>query len=324
VNIEPLLEAMQKSAILCRDVQQNFLVRSDKAGKEPVTIGDYGTQAILCRALRNHFPNDAVIAEESGSQFAELVEPEQKAQIIELVSHAIGEQVDEARLISWLDHGKDVDSQRKWFLDPIDGTKGFLAKRHYVNALGLVDGDKMLASVIGAPAYPGDGAGKLIYAFEDVGYIQSMNGGGKREIHVTDRSDIASLRALESVEKGHVGHARLARVREILGIPENLVEQADSMEKYSRIAAGDAEVYMRLSRLKSTRPHKGWDHVPGAHLVLVAGGKVTGLNGEPLDFSHGKNLNNEGIIASNGTIHDQIIEAVQQLLEEERLEQVDS
>lgn len=317
-NIEPILEAVRKGATLCKVVQRDFLIRSDKDGQEPVTIGDYGTQAILCRALMQHFPNDSVISEESGTQFAALVAPEQKAQIIKLVSDVLGEAVDESMLITWLDHGKNVDSTRCWYVDPIDGTKGFLARRHYVNAIGLVDGERMLASVIGAPAYPNTSDGNLIYAVDDTVYLQSMNGGGKREIRVSDKADVRVMRALESVEKGHVGHARLARVREIVGMDEGLVEQADSAEKYARIATGDAELYMRLSRIGSTRPHKGWDHLPGAHLVLAGGGMVTGLDGEPLDFSQGANLNNKGIIASNGTIHGQIIDAVQQLLAEEQ------
>lgn len=317
-NIEPILEAVRKGATLCRIVQRDFLVRSDKAGQEPVTIGDYGTQAILCRALKQHFPHDAVISEESGSQFAELVAPEQKAQILKLVSDVLGESVDESTLIAWLDHGKGVASARRWYVDPIDGTKGFLARRHYVNAIGLVDGDQPIASVIGAPAYPNDPDGKLIYAVDDSVYMQSMNGNDKHEVGISNESDVRVMRALESVEKGHVGHARLARVREIVGMDEGLVEQADSAEKYARIATGDAELYMRLSRIGSTRPHKGWDHLPGAHLVLCAGGMVTGLEGEPLDFSEGSNLSNTGIVASNGTIHGRIIEAVQQLLIEEQ------
>ena len=58
-----------------------------------------------------------------------------------------------------------------------------------------------------------------------------------------------------------------------------------------------------------------WDHAAGALIVQEAGGKVTDLTGRPLDFSPGRTLiNNSGIIASNGKIHEQVVEAVQAVL----------
>jgi 3'(2'), 5'-bisphosphate nucleotidase len=130
------------------------------------------------------------------------------------------------------------------------------------------------------------------------------------------------FRGLESVEKSHAGHERMARVRELAGVNNALVERADSQEKYCRIAAGDAELYLRLPRLNSTRPHSIWDHAPGAAIVEAAGGKVTDVDGSPLNYSQGKTLQNHGVIVSNGRIHDRIIEAVQQVLAAERDEHV--
>jgi 3'(2'), 5'-bisphosphate nucleotidase len=123
---------------------------------------------------------------------------------------------------------------------------------------------------------------------------------------------------VESVEKGHSSHDRMARARTAAGIPEELVERADSQEKYARLAKGDAELYLRLTRVNSTRPHMVWDHGPGTALVRAAGGRCTDLDGSPLDFSLGPTLaKNQGIIATNGPIHDHVIEAVRQLLAEE-------
>lgn len=329
MDIQPIITAVRQSVALCREVQNSHVVRNDKAGKEPVTIADYGTQAIVNRAIMTHFPGDSIISEESGTQFATLVDAEQQELIANLVSAILKEAVTVNDIIAWLDHGKtvDVDSvtpPRTWLVDPVDGTKGFIALRHYVVAVGFLQDSQPTAAILGAPAYPDTQKGAMFYALDGVSYMRLMGGGDWHPIQVTQNADSGSIRALESVEKGHVGHRRLARVRELCGFPEAFVKQADSMEKYCRVAAGDAELYLRLSRLNSTRPHSVWDHMPGALMVTNAGGKVSGLSGEPLDFSQGKILHNEGVIATNGQIHDEVVEAVQTLLVEEAQDEMNT
>jgi 3'(2'), 5'-bisphosphate nucleotidase len=323
LDLTPIIEAVRLSAKLALEVQQRHIVRSEKTGAEPVTIADYGAQAIICRAIQKHFPDDGVMAEESGSEFLRVVEADQRAYIVSLVSDILGEAITESHLVAWLDHAhldKTVDEpHRVWVIDPIDGTKGFLAQRHYVNAVGLMEGRKPIAGVLAAPAYPTIAGGNLLYAVEGVAYAESLiPNNDKRVIRVSDRVDVATLRALESVEKGHAGLARLARVREIMGMTPTQVEQADSMEKYGRIAAGDADLYLRLPRLGDGRPHNIWDHAPGTVIVEAAGGKITDVDGSPIDYSRGTTLNNYGVIATNGKIHDLALSAVATLLEEEK------
>lgn len=83
------------------------------------------------------------------------------------------------------------------------------------------------------------------------------------------------------------------------------------------VAAGDADVYLRLPRLRSTRPHMIWDHASGAALVEAAGGVVSDVDGSPLDFSLGNTLaRNKGVIVANRRIHQRLVDATQQVLRE--------
>ncbi len=320
LDLTPILEAVRLSAQLAYEVQQRHIVRSEKTGAEPVTIADYGAQAIICRVIQKYFPNDGVMAEESGSEFLGVVAPDQRAYIVNLVSDILGEKVTESHLIAWLDHahiGVGDEPHRVWVIDPIDGTKGFLAQRHFVNAVGVLEGRIPVAGVLSAPAYP-NGA-LLLHAVDGVAYAESLTPkNDRRVIRVSDRVDVTTLRALESVEKGHAGLARLARVRELMGMTTSQVEQADSMEKYGRIAAGDADLYLRLPRFGDGRRHNIWDHAPGTAIVLAAGGKITDVDGSPIDYSQGNTLNNYGVIATNGKIHDLALSAVATLLDEEK------
>ncbi|KAH0940264.1 hypothetical protein HID58_007725, partial [Brassica napus] len=51
------------------------------------------------------------------------------------------------------------------------------------------------------------------------------------------------------------------------------------------LCRGDGEVYLRFTR--KPRPESIWNHAAGSILVSEAGGKVTGAEGNPLDFSKG-------------------------------------
>lgn len=54
-----------------------------------------------------------------------------------------------------------------------------------------------------------------------------------------------------------------------------------------------------------------WDQAAGALLIEEAGGRVTDRHGEPLDFACGRTLaRNVGIIASNGRLHEAVIDAL--------------
>jgi 3'(2'), 5'-bisphosphate nucleotidase len=318
MNLEPIFTAVRQAAILTREVQRHHIIESQKTGQEPVTIADYGSQAIVCEALSRAFPEDAVLAEESGTQFMMLVEPEQRKQITQLISFVLGRSVTEEEVVNWLDFNKGIDANRTWVIDPIDGTKGFLALRHYVIAVGILEDKNVVGGVMGAPAYPGYEKGALLHAINGEAFIQDMHKGSARRIYASNNSEASTVRVLESVEKSHASHDRMARVRELAGLLEAPFERIDSQEKYGRIAAGDAELYLRLPRINSNRPHSTWDHAPGAALVMAAGGMVTDIDGSPLDFSTGLTLaNNQGMIVSNGRIHEKVLNAVQQVLKEE-------
>lgn len=324
-NLDPILTAVQQALMLCREVQHKYLmsnVKSGAHGKEPVTIADYGSQAIICRAISQHYPDDGVLSEEQGSQFLELVSEEQRAQVLKLLTNVFDHPVTQDQVVAWLDHGKGRDTNRTWVIDPIDGTKGFVAMRHYAVAVGLVENGKPVEAVMACPGY-GDGVsaydddGMLFYTDAGTAYMQPLVGGGPVAIQVSARTNSDEMVIVQSFEKQHASKSRMTIVRELAGLDGATVRDLDSMEKYALVANGDADLYMRLPRRDQTRPHLAWDHAAGVALVETAGGRVSDVDGSPLDFSQGRILPNKGMLVSNGVIHDRVVEATQEMLRRE-------
>ena len=325
MNIDPIIEAVRQAAILCREVQHNSLRSINKINTvakdtEPVTIADYASQTIIGQALSLHFPDDAVLSEEAGAQFLELTTDKQKAEIINLLTTILDVNVTQDDIVRWLDQGTNGNPARTWIIDPIDGTKGFIAMRHYAIGVGIVENGQPIGAIVAAPGY-GDGVsgddddGAIFYIKEGVPYQAPLSGGDGQAIKVSARTE--DLKAVQSFEKQHASKSRMAIVREKADMADIEVNELDSMEKYALIANGDADVYLRLPNLDNKRPHFTWDHAPGVALVLAAGGQATDIDGEPLDFSQGRILPNRGMIISNGKVHERLVKAVGELLSEE-------
>jgi 3'(2'), 5'-bisphosphate nucleotidase len=127
-------------------------------------------------------------------------------------------------------------------------------------------------------------------------------------VHVAPLLSPAGARYAESVESGHSNQSEAALVAQALGITAAPL-RLDSQAKYAVVARGDASIYLRL-------PHGGyrenvWDHAAGALIVSEAGGRVSDLDGRPLDFTNGTRLTaNRGIVATAAPIHDAVREAV--------------
>ena len=316
--MQAIIAAARDAAKLCQLVQEKYLVASAKssgAQTEPVTIADYGSQAIICRALQAHYPRDAVVAEESGEQFLQLVTPEQRTQVLSLLTQILGEPVSEAELVAWLDFGVDRTAARTWVIDPIDGTKGFLARRHYVVAVGLLRAGRVSEGIVAAPGYKA-GAGALFYTRDGATFRAPLTAGDGHKVAVSQRHKVEDFVAVQSYERYHASKSRMGRARDYAGLGNVKLLELDSMEKYALVACGDADLYMRLPREGSAYAHKIWDHVAGVALVQNAGGTITDFDGGPLDFSQGETLPNAGLIASNGARHQSVVEAVQRVMAE--------
>ena len=118
-------------------------------------------------------------------------------------------------------------------------------------------------------------------------------------------------RLVEGVERGHSNHEWSEAATARLGAGARAPARLDSQAKAALLASGAADVLLRLP--PAGYREKIWDVVSGALLLSEAGGRVTDTEGREIDFSQGAYLDAiSGVVASNGAVHDELLEALQQ------------
>ena len=319
-HLSRAIDAVIQAARVTRAVQQQIdLASLEKGDKSPVTAADFASQAVVCRSLGDAIP---LVGEEDAS---DLRGPE-SAFLDRVVGHVrdLGIDADGDAVCNWIDQGgHDGSGDLYWTLDPIDGTKGFLRKEQYAISLALIEKGEIVVGVLGCPNLPTEGMdgeqiGTLQFATKGGGALQAPldNPDNRVAIAASDLAKTSGIRLCESVESGHSSHSHSARIATRLGIEADPV-RLDSQAKYATVARGDADAYLRLP----TRPgyqEKIWDHAGGVLVTTEAGGRVSDVDGKPLDFSRGSTLaDNRGVVATAAGVHDDVLAAVAAVLVED-------
>ncbi|MDY6936461.1 MAG: 3'(2'),5'-bisphosphate nucleotidase [Cyanobacteriota bacterium] len=307
------IDAAIAAAKLCQQVRLAIPAAMEKTDKSPVTVADYGAQALICKAVGDIFGDDPIVAEEDAADLSTPEMAPQLAKVTDYVKELIPDATPEA-VKSWIDRGNGKVGPRYWTLDPIDGTKGFLRQDQYAVALALVESGEVKVGVLACPAMPLENgeSGVLYVAVRGEGsFMAPLSGGDFQQIRVADSGDAANLRFVESVESGHGDQSRQSAVAQAVGITASSLRM-DSQAKYGAVASGQAVLYLRLPSPKSPNyREKIWDHAAGTIVVEEAGGRITDMHGKPLDFSLGaKFANNQGVVVSNGEIHEKVLAAL--------------
>ncbi len=197
----------------------------------------------------------------------------------------------------------DKKSEYTWYLDPIDGTKEFLRGiPNYQTCITLESRDSILVGVVFQPA-------------NNSLYSATVDSNTKKN------NKIVSVNSMRSLEKSII-YAHLPPK----AIPEQLYWQAwsclgklnracyriragsDNAIYLSWVASGSSEALLNFYTDYSTK----WEDVSaGLLFVQQSGGKVTDMEGKLI-----KNRDlSKGIVASNGHIHDQLLEIIQRSID---------
>jgi 3'(2'), 5'-bisphosphate nucleotidase len=185
-------------------------------------------------------------------------------------------------------------AERVFFVDPVDGTREFVARNgEFVIMIGLLVGARAEAGVVLAPAM-----GTTWYGSLSAGAFELAPDGTTHTLHVSVVDDLSRARVVAS--RSHRNTAlELALAALDAG---KLLTLGSAGLKGAAVARDLADAYVA--------PHyagQRWDVCAVDALVSAAGGRVTNARGVAIDYRADELHNDQGVVASNGRIHDAII-----------------
>ena len=249
--VEPLLRLCREAGeLICGHYHSpgttDFKAKSDES---PLTRADIDSHALLQAGLSTLSTNVPVLSEESCP-----TEVEER--------------------LAW---------RRYWLVDPLDGTKEFLAGTgEFTINIALIEDHRPSLGVLYLPlehcAYVGiPGSGGYCYRV-------SAEGGWSRTPLATRRLQQGA--ALTVLASRRHGGRRLGECLEWLERHWGPVERLNSGSalKFCQLADGKGDFYPRFS------PCCEWDTAAGQAVLEAAGGALVGLDGQPLRYNTGESL----------------------------------
>src|ERR1051326_617588 len=234
---------------------------------EPVTQADRIANDLIVSGLKQQFPGDGILAEES------------------------------------IDTERRLSKSRVWMVDPLDGTNGFIdGNGDFAVQIGLVeDGEPVVAAVY--------------VPLADVLYRAVRSGGTwierpqhePQQLRVSDHKTFAEMRLAAS--RSHRS-PRMNKVVERFNFREE-VQRGSVGIKIGLLVEQQCDVYIHLSPRT-----KQWDTCAPQLVLTEAGGRLTDLFGQRLNYNVPDVNNRNGLVASNGAAHESIVETLAPLLAE--------
>lgn len=240
----------------------------NKEDKSPVTELDIINQYI-CENIVNYFcPNDKIIAEENTNNHFAIQTIIKYKTIIDKFLKKIKDK----------EFNIENKSENIWFIDPIDGTKGFIDNKTYSIVISVTNKDKFINSGIATI-----GLNKVFKSIPNI--IIATTDSLKIEIF-NDKNEKIILNKIDNKNRT-IAISRKHRSKEIYKILKNknydLIE-IDSQAKYLVVALNLVDIYIREEGSCGNKNDYAWDHLAGIHLVNTIGGLTLDYNNNEPKF----------------------------------------
>ena len=177
-----------------------------------------------------------------------------------------------------------------WIVDPIDGTNNFVRGIPFwsTSVARLKDGECVAASTV-APL------GFGVFVADERETRQD-----DQTVSVSDRSDPERCNAIPTLWWDYESRD------EYSAICKRITDQFADLKRYGSTQLELALLATgKVDAVITNQQGPAWDTVAGVHLVRQAGGTVTDVHGDTWTYE------SEGLVASNGAVHETALEAVE-------------
>jgi 3'(2'), 5'-bisphosphate nucleotidase len=233
--LELARRAVREASIAILEIYASDFAVRRKEDRTPVTLADERAEAIIVARLTAAAPEIPVVAEEETAA-----------------------------------HGARAASVRFWLVDPLDGTREFIARNgEFTVNIGLIEARRPVLGVVHLPV---------------AGVTYAACGAGTATRQTGDDAPVAIAARRAPAEGAIVAHSRshadekdIAAFMGGLSAPQRRV--MGSSAKFCLLASGAADFYPRFGTTME------WDTAAGQAVLEAAGGQVLTLDGAPLLYA---------------------------------------
>lgn len=200
-----------------------------------------------------------------------------------------------------VDTAHRLDKRRVWMIDPLDGTNGFIdGNGDFAVQIGLAEDGQCVLGVVHQPL-----TGVLYHAVRGQGTWVMRPDLKPERAAVSEQKQLSLMRLAAS--RSHRS-PRMDQVVKAFRVKEE-IQRGSVGIKVGLIVEQHCDLYVHLSPRT-----KQWDTCAPEIILTEAGGRLTDLFGRPLEYNSPEVQNRNGIIATNGVAHDQIVNTLAPLL----------
>jgi 3'(2'), 5'-bisphosphate nucleotidase len=202
-----------------------------------------------------------------------------------------------------VDTDRRLEKRRVWMVDPLDGTTGFIdGNGDFAVQIGLSEEGNCVLGVVYQPV-----SGVLYRAVQGGGTWIERPGVEPQRAQVSSHTNIHLMRLAAS--RSHRSK-RMDRVVRSLGVQKE-VQRGSVGVKVGLIVEQLCDLYVHLSPRT-----KQWDTCAPEIILREAGGEISDLFGGPLRYNVPEVQNRNGLVATNGLAHKDVIKQLKPLLME--------
>ncbi|GMP74909.1 hypothetical protein CsSME_00032169 [Camellia sinensis var. sinensis] len=304
-ELRAAVDVVERACRICVDVKKYLLTGDrrilEKNDQTPVTVADFGVQALISLELSKLFPSIPLVAEEDS---ASLRSNNLVTSVVNTVTDKTSfreKQLTEADVLEAIDRGgKDAFSfgpmpATYWILDPIDGTRGFVRGG---DALYVEDNSSKSTKEALESAHTLSESGIIMVSHIGCGTWTKQLSDGQTWDSLPLSTSFDATTDAESIND-----------KLVLLLPAC----CGSLCKYLMVACGRASVFILRKRAQTIV--QAWDHAVGMICVHEAGGKVTDWRGSQLDLAADQVdrrfiYPSGGVLVANSSLHSKLLELI--------------